>query len=427
LEARGLVLIAKLIALAGDDLAPGGQPILSADPRSILFLGAKDQGTSLDEAALLDAVAIYTRDLGVTVLRSNERRGALGGAPALTEIAQLLRSRSAALAFWCQVRAEGTAVELVVTDGRRYTIRDTFAQDSPGGPGIYRAIALKLRAALTGAGAPFPGAAASRDGGDRAAPRSSPAQSPSAAPAGSEGGPSGADDRARVEEVQGPTGAAVARMTPVPSGGDGGGASPPRAPTLTSSLAPSSAPSTSPSAAAAQGSPPERQVAVAVDYALSLPTGSAPWRNAAALHGIVSLRGTAEVDLGLELARAAEGAVPSGSVAVTDIPVRFGARLLRRTNAYLIAAGAIAGVHAFFARATSALPERATESTRTVAASFGVEVLARGPSIRGIAPELRLFGELNAPNTRFRVRGTTALEPGALTLGLGLGVIVPAP
>ena len=424
MEARGLVLIAKLIVLAGDDLTPGGQPILlPSEARSILFLGAKDERTNLDEAALLDAVAIYTRDLGVTVVRSNDRRRTLGATPALTEISELLRSQNATLAFWCQGRADERSVELVVTDGRRYTTRHTFGQESPAGSGIYRAIALKLRSALTGPGAPSPGAAAaSREGSDRASPRSPPAPSPAPLAAGGGEGASGPDDRARAEEVHGPAVPSVPRIEPAASGRGDGEASPARGPTVTGSLAPSTSPSR-----AASGPPPEHQLSVAIDYALSLPTGSAPWRNAAALHGIVSLQRRAEIDLGVEVAPAAEGAVPSGSVTVTDIPLRLGVRLLRRTNAYLIAAGPLAGVHVLFARATAASPERATESTRTVAASLGLEVLARGPSIRGFAPEVRLFGELNAPNTRFHVRGTTALEPGALTLGLGLGVIVPAP
>jgi len=425
LEALGLVLIAKLIALAGNDLAPGGQPILPADPRSILFLGARDERTNLDEAALLDAVAIYTRDLGVTVLRSNDRRRALGGAPALPEISQLLRSRNAALAFWCQARADGKSVELVVTDGRRYTIRDAFGQESPAGPGIYRAIALKLRAALTGGpGALAPSPAAIRDGADRDSPQPSSAPGPSPAAAGGEEGPSrGPADRPRLEEDHGPPRPPVPRSEPAAPPAAGSDVRPSHGPTELGAPAPS----TAPSLAAAAEPPASRHFFVAVDYALSLPTGSAPWRNGAAVHGIVSLQRRVEIDLGLELAPAAEGAVTSGSVAVTDIPLRVGARLLRRTNAYLIAAGALAGVHALFAKATAAPPERESESTRTVAASFGLEVLARGPSIRGFAPELRLFGELNAPNTRFRVRGATALEPGAVTLGLCLGVVVPAP
>ena len=394
--------------------------MLPTEPRSILFLGAKDDRTNLDEVALLDAVAIYTRDLGVSILRSNDRRRALGPPPALPEISQLLRARGAALAFWCQARPDGKSIELVVTDGRRYTIRDAFGQESPPGPGIYRAIALKLRAALSGPGAPSIGAAPSRDG-DRGA---SPPPGPVAA--GVEAGPSGAEARPRVEEGGGPAGPSLPRLDPAtPAAGDRA-VSPPLAPG--SGSRPASTPaSTAHSIVSPAGPPPELQVAFAVDYALSVPTGSAPWRNAAAVHGIVSVQRRAEIDLGLELAPAGERAVPSGSVAVTDVPLRLGARLLRRTNGYLIAAGALVGVHALFARATAAAPAGTTESTRTAAASFGLEVLARGPSIRGFAPELRLFGELNAPNTRFRVRGTTALEPGAMTLGLCMGVVVPAP
>lgn len=425
MEARGLVLIARLILLAADDAAPAGQPLLPADSRSILFLGATNDRTSLDESALLDAVTIYTRDLGVTVLRSNDRRRALGGPPALAEISQLLRLRNATLAFWCQARADGKAVELVVTDGRRYTIRDAFGQESPAGPGIYRAIALKLRAALTGSAVPSPGAAASLDGSDRAPSVPSTAQSAPPVAAADKAGPFRAEDRARREEAPGPTGPPVPRVEPAPSADGDGEASGRRAPAGTSSLASASAPAPAPGGG--PGPPVHHQFSAAIDYALSRPTGSAPWRNAAALHGILSLQPSVEIDLGLELAPAAAGTTPRGSVALTDIPLRLGARLLRRTNGYLIAAGALAGVHALFATAKAALPERATESTRTAGASLGLEVLARGPSIRGFAPELRLFGELNVPNTRFRVRETTALEQGALTLGLCLGVVVPSP
>ena len=419
MEARGFVLIAKLIALAGDDFAPVGQSIPPPDSRFILFLGAKQDRATLDEAALLDAVAIYTRDLGVTVLRSNDRRRALAETPALAEVSELLRSRNARLAFWCQARADGRSIELVVTDGRRYTIRDAFGQDGPAGSEIYRAIALKVRAALTGPEPPSPTPPASRDSADRGASR--PPASRSAPPAADStreaGPPSGAEDRARLTEAHGSNGPAVQGIGP--SSAAGVEAGPPHTLAPTASLTAPPADGTSPQL--------RHPFFVAVDYALSLPTGAAPWRNAAAVHGVASVRQAAEIDLGFEVAPAAERAVPSGSVTVTDLPLRVGARLVRRTGAYLIAAGALVGVHALFATARAAPPDRATDSTRAVAASFGVEALARGPSVRGFAPEFRFFGEVNAPNTRFRVRGATALEQGALTVGLALGIVLPAP
>jgi len=376
-------------------------------------------------AALLDAVAIYTRDLGVTVLRSNDRRRPLAEPSALADISELLRSRNARLAFWCQTRADGRSVELVVTDGRRYTTREAFERDGPAGPEIYRAIALKLRAALTGPEPPSPAASPNRDRGERNA-----AQPPigRGAPPGPEGAgdatSSGAGDRVRPADA--PRSAArppaprIEPSVPAPPSE----ASP--APALARPASPALPSETSLGMGPAQ-SPPPHLVSLAVGYALSRPSGSAPWRNAAAIHGMASFDRRAEIDLGLEVAPAAERDVPTGFVSVTDLPLRLGARLVHRSGVYLLAAGALVGVHALFATATASSADRATESTRVLAASFGLELLARGPSVRGFAPEVRLFGEVNAPNTRFRVRGATALEPGALTVGLGLGIAVPAP
>jgi len=421
LEARGLVLIAKLIALAGDDLPSGGQPIHPPDGRSILFLGAKDDRTVLDEAALLDVVAIYTRDLGVTILRVADRRRALAEPPAPSDVSELLRSRNAGLAFWCQARADGSSIELVVTDGRRYTMRDTFAQDGPpAGPGIYRAIALKLRASLTGPEPPSPAAAGSRDSADRPA-QPVPARSvPPPTGGAKDVSPSGADERAPLTEARRPAAGAPAQKEPAAETADA-------ISLRTLDGVPSRAPPAEPSPAGDPGPPPPRPYALAIDYALSLPSGSAPWRHAAAIHGMAARGQRVEIDLGLEVAPAAERSLPAGSVEVTDIPLRFGARLLRRASAYLIGAGALVGVHALFATARAAAPDRATDSTRTMAASFGLEVLARGPSVRSFAPEVRLFGELNAPNTRVRLRGANVLEQGAVTVGFCLGVVVPGP
>lgn len=427
MDARGFALIAKLLALASDELPPpGGQAAFPApDGRPIVFLGAaRDDRPTLDEAALLDAVAIYTRDLGVTVLRSNERRRPLAEPSALAEISERLRSRNARLAFWCQTRADGRSVELVVTDGRRYTTREAFEKEGPAGPEIYRAIALKLRAALTGPEPPSPAAPPNRDRADRNA-----AQPPigRGAPPGPEGArdvtASGAADRARPADAPRSAPRPLApRVEPsIPSSRPE--ADP--APALARPASPALPSETSLAIGPAQ--PPPHLVSLAVGYALSRPSGSAPWRNAAAIHGVASFHQRAEIDLGLEVAPAAERDAPTGFVSVTDLPLRLGARLVRRSSVYLLAAGALVGVHALFATATASSPDRATESTRVLAASFGLELLARGPSVRGFAPEVRLFGEVNAPNTRFRVRGATALESGALTVGLGLGIAVPAP
>jgi hypothetical protein len=167
-------------------------------------------------------------------------------------------------------------------------------------------------------------------------------------------------------------------------------------------------------------------VFVAAGYALSLPTGSAPWRHAAALHGIATFGTSIEIDLGAELASSEAHTTGAGSVSVTDFPIRLGVRLVRRTSSYLVAMGLLGGAHLLFARATDASPGTGTDETRAVAGSGGLEVLARGPSVLGFAPEFRGWVEANLPQTRFLLQGAPGFEMGAVTVGFGLGVALPA-
>lgn len=423
MDARTFVLLAKLIALAADDLPPAGQ--------SIVFLGRADDRTILDEASLLDAVAIYTRDLGVAVLRSAGRRPALSGASSAEEVATLLRSRNARLAFWCRTSADGRAFELLIADTRRNISRYAFPLEGPPGPELYRSVALTLRATLTGPEAPAPVASPPIVRNEKEALPPSPAPHPPPTVTV----PGNAGTSAPPPPIASAPSNGTTGLEPSPPG-PGASASESRPAARSNEAAPNPPPTQPPTAAAQPEAtlllrePPQPPYPffLAVDYAFSLPSGSAPWRNAGALHAIASLGQAAEVDLGVELAAAGDQTVGGSSLSVLDIPVRLGARLVRRTSSYLVAAGALAGVHAFFVKATAAAPGSRTESTstRTLAAAVGVEVLARGPSVYGFAPELRIFGEANLPNTRFDVAEVKVREEGQVTVGFGLGVALPA-
>ncbi|HEY3357805.1 MAG TPA: hypothetical protein VGQ83_31425 [Polyangia bacterium] len=166
---------------------------------TVLFLSAGER-SRLDEGALLDAVAIYTRDLGLVV------RVELGAPAALTPAAVALvlaraRAAGARLVFWCTAHrgpGGGTIVLYTVAgDGGRAP--EVHEAPVPGpAPDVDRALALKLRAILTGAVALDPMVAR------RAIPLPAPASA--AAPATGAGGaapPPRAGPRRRAQVAAG--------------------------------------------------------------------------------------------------------------------------------------------------------------------------------------------------------------------------------
>ena len=158
----------RLILLAGLMLGEGP----AAGQETILWFGSQAP-TDLDQAALLQAVAVYTRDLRLTVRALAATR--LAPTPAgAAQAVPLLRAADARLAFWCEGTAAMGQVVLYTVDANGALETHAIEGISAAGPELYRAIALKLRSVVADTGAPA--------GSEAAAGRAAPAAPGVAAP-----------------------------------------------------------------------------------------------------------------------------------------------------------------------------------------------------------------------------------------------------
>jgi hypothetical protein len=140
-----------LLALQGSAAAPAGD----RDQTVVLWFRSEEAAT-IDTRALLDAVAIYTRDLGLTVRAAAEPRAVPGDAASAREASVVLRAQGARLGFWCEMRAGADVAVLTVVGGdghlELHLVERTGAHEAE----LYRAIGLKLRSVLTGTAIPEP-------------------------------------------------------------------------------------------------------------------------------------------------------------------------------------------------------------------------------------------------------------------------------
>jgi hypothetical protein len=376
-------VVLRLILLAGlmiGEAPPAGQ-------ETILWFGSQGP-TDLDEAALLQAVVVYTRDLRLAVRAIPETRIArtpAGGAKAAT----LLRDLDARLAFWCEGTSTSGDVVLYTVDGKGAIEAHPIQGTALAGPELYRAIALKLRSVVAGTEPPAEAEAVPRKG-----PTEPATPSPGAVDSHAPPPPAGKAADAGARPSPGSPSAAAAPVETVAVAGGAG---------------------------ALRG---RSRLSGAIGYRLSVPTGDAPWRHALALEGAWAVGRRIELTLGSELAPSMEGQVASGRVSLFDLPVRAGARWVRPAPRLWLAAGAFAALHLLSAQATDPAGNQAT--TFTAAAGAGLEALARIPFGPAIAGELRVFAEAIAPRTVFWVGGTPAIQLGA-QVGAGLGLAFPGP
>jgi hypothetical protein len=364
----------RLIVLAGV-MAGEAAP---APTQTILWLGARAP-VALDEAALLQAVAVYTRDLRIAV---RSEAGTLELPPVRTtataaQVVARLHEVGARLAFWCEAGIATGDIVLYTVDDRGAI--EAHAISSPGlaGPELNRAVALKLRSVLAGTEPP-------------------PLPEVAGAPAGA------AADRAPPPVA----GATASNVHAVP---------------INSSA--TAAPTPTPESPENN----QRQLAVrhlsgAIGYRLAIPTGEAPLRQALAVEGSWAFGRRFEITLGSELAPSANGDVVTGRVSLFDLPIRIGARWIRPGRRLWLGAGAFGAVHLLSARATN--PAGDADDTFTAAPGLGAEALARIPLTAAVAGELRLFAETTAPRSVFWVGGTPAIELGTSLAG-GLGLAFP--
>jgi hypothetical protein len=397
----GLMLLAPLVAATG---APAAEPAPSSS-QTVLLL-APPESAGIDARALLEAAAVYTRDLRLTIRTAPV--GFAGATPA--EVAALVRAEAARVAFWCRPLAARREVVLYTVDGQGTVTRLVIEGSPRDGPELYRVVALKLRAGLLAA--PPPRSAATVAGA-----RSPPARgAPSIAPAAV-----GWDDRlpGSADEMVPPDPA------PAPVPGDltpPAGRSPPPAAGVSRAAAPIGGAS-GPAPAAAR----RRGASLVMAYQLSAPMAASPVRQALAVEVIAPAGGAGELGLGVEIAGRAVGTVAAGSVSVLDVPVRAGFRLRRRSGRWSLALGPFAALHLLWATATAADQAGAGQAdTFTVAGGAGVEGLVRVGLGGALALEVRLLAEEVLPRTRFWVRDTPAFETAA-RLGLAVGLVLPAP
>jgi hypothetical protein len=361
-----------------------------AGQETILWFGSQGP-TDLDETALLQAVAVYTRDLRLAVRAIPETRIArtpAGGARA----GALLRDLDARLAFWCEGTSTSGDVVLYTVDGKGAIDAHPIQGTALAGPELYRAIALKLRSVVAG---------------------TEPPPTPEAAPR--KGSPEPATPSPGVVDFQSP---------PIPGKAAEAGARPsPGSPSAAAAAAETVAVAVAGRSGA--GAPRGRsKPSGAIGYRVTVPTGDAPLRHALALEGAWVVARPIEITLGSELAPSMEGQVASGRVSLFDLPIRAGARWVRPGPRLWLAAGAFGALHLLSAQATDPAGNQAT--TFTAAAGAGLEVLGRIPFGPAIAGELRVFAEAIAPRTVFWVGGSPAIELGA-QIGAGLGLAFSAP
>jgi len=342
-------------------LAPTTAP---ADDQTILWFRSPE-AAAIDARAMLDAVSVYTRDLGLTVRAVAETRPVPADAVAANDAAAMLRAQGARLGFWCEIRpGADTAVLTVVAAGGRlevHLVERTGAHEAEQ----YRAIALKLRSVLVGTATPEPAVVI-------APPPAPPAPPPAAAPAHPD----------------------LAVRAPPPA--------PP---------------------------PPTWRLFASVGYRLSTPFDAASARHALAIDGALAVGRRFEITAGTELAARRElqvgaEATETDQVSVFDWPITAGGRIVWRRDRVTIGGGLFGALHLLWASATGS--GGAGSTSFTAAGGAGADALARLRVAGALAVELRLYMEVPVPTTRYFVNGVGPLDVGARG-GAGLGLSFPVP
>jgi hypothetical protein len=326
----------------------------------ILYLVAASP-TTIDAAAVVDAVGIYTRDLGLGVRIVRDDAGESAAPDAAPRVALLLRARRARLAFWCVPSADGRSVALVSVEAAGTWREDRVAYDDALKADFHRAVALKLRAILTSAA-------------DDAASAAS-------------GAPSA-------------TAAAPAVLAPVQT-------RPPAPPADARALAP-------PSESA--------RWALAAQYGLGWASGDfAGARQSVGLELAAAPGSVAALEFyaGARVARAAHGSVSAGTVELSDVPLWLGARWVGGGRRLALGLGGWAAAHLLSATARSSTSE--TSNTFTASGGAGLEAQLRVPASGRWSVQLTAWAEAILPRTRLLV-ADSALDSGRFQGGLSLGV-----
>jgi hypothetical protein len=361
------------LARAAQPAPPSGAPVL-------LWLGPFDSGT-LDGPSLLEAVAVYTRDLNLETRTASDIPMPAAAARAAGKDATAgaaVRARGARLGFWCDLARDGRTTTLLTVDGDgrlEARVVDAAGLDRAE---LNRAIALKLRAVLAATIGP------------EILPPAPKAETPAAPPAAPGAPPAPA--------------ALPAPPAPPPV---------PVAPVVV--------------AAPPRPAPPSRLFGV-IGYRLSAPIGAGSFQQGAAGELGARLGRSAEIAVGLALETHATDAEGPQRVSVFDLPVDVEVRGMLRGPRLSFGAGGFAALHFLSASASTSAPASAPAMTATASnlgGSVGLVALVRGRLAGTVAAEARLSGELAVPGTTYWVGEARLVELGT-RVGLDLGLVFPA-
>lgn len=336
---------------------------MQAAAHTIVFLGGK--APALDEHQLTEAVAIYTRDLGLELeVREGAPEEVTGDS--LGAVIALVRATGVRLAFWYR-RDPPDAGDVVLygiaNDGGHQTVH-ALRVGGASRAEIYRVLAIKVRAVLTGA-----------------------------------------DQYETHEPTPAPT-----LPTPVAA------PLPPPAPAIRPSLdgAPAKTPSTAYRARAR----------IAVGYVATLPL-SRLIRHGMALDAALLLGRRWELHLGFDVSSSSAAVSSAGSATLFEVPLWLGARVGLHLGRWAFAVGPLLSLHVLSLAATGTDGTRG--STVTAAAGLGGDLVGRLRITDHIGVESRFWAEEVIPDVQALLRGVKTLNAGGPIFGLVAAVSFGVP
>ena len=384
---RGLSALALLCILS---------PVARASAAEPAVLVLRSRAFAAEEARLVEALRIYTRDLDCRILVTGEAPLAV---PEAAELAlRQLRAESGEVAVWVQRRGDGRLVYDLLA-ANQPELRET--EIAPGGAiAAAEAVALKIRTVLSRR-------APSVDAPDR--PRETAPEAATAA----KGAPAAPHPAAEAPAPK----VASASSVP-PSRSNETPAAPPRA-----EVPPASAVSPAPKSSPAAPS----WLALGAAYGVVIPRDLAWVR-----HGLML---SAEVRLGprplfvvgdASLTFRTENAGPGYSVSLDDLPAGLGLWRRWAPGRWGIAAGPRAGLHVFHVSGVE-LTDGRVGSVRRVSAGLGA--MARVDF--SLRDTLRIYGsaslEALIPARNFTLSETRVLATGPGLAGCFVGLLLAVP
>lgn len=406
LPARLLVIVVLLLST-----------IAEAAPQRILLLS--QPAWSTQEAALVESLRIYTRDLSCSIVVSAAPRTSLGVLAPQQIVAQGVGAKASVVAWFADAAGLQLFSLRVATGDIQATLLDPSSDPSSAAPSL----ALKLRALLTSEPTRSQELATevadSQPGSERTIEQAvQPQQQVPAAPQTSSTATAPSSDSHQE--------AARTVSTATESKAQSAAATLPAKAEVTSVKSP--APVVLTSAATASGQSMHRarsaQLELGLGYALNLPTESAWLRHGLELRaGLVWLT---RIPLALELDGILYSQVvadiPPYQLSITDIPLTLAisARLIRPR--FMLSAGIRTSLHILLEEAL--LGDSLVDKSRRVSAGLGVIGQARLQLLRFLSLNLAIHGEVTVPRQRFSAGDQQLADLGLVRFGASVGAVL---